>query len=146
MGSIVKSLIPVFEKAKEGSEFKIISYNFQYKPTWSQESEFYKNIESLLTDGIASFKLLGGMPIEELYKRNLENLHQKGAEIRILEEPPTSHLFIRNSPKGNFIWFELYHENDVATTIANTSKPSPKDINHANNYFDEIWKKGTPFK
>ncbi len=98
MGGIGGQLLPVLKGAQLGSEYDIISYRFQYPSMWDRETKFYREMEKLLIEGTASFKLIGGMPLKEPYITNLKNLQEKGAEVRILKEPPTSHVFIHQVP------------------------------------------------
>jgi len=143
--TIIGVLLPELEKASEGSEFKIMSYKFEYK-AWDPKNKFYNKIKELLEDEDISVKLLGGMPNKELYRSSLKSLFELGAEIRILEEPPTSHVFIHNSLNGKkFIWFEFEHKNEQAICVSYTKYPSQNDLGFANNYFDVEWKKAMPF-
>ncbi len=152
--SIAKQLLPILGRAESGSVIKIVSYRFEYepawnpgsKPAWNSKSNFYNLIKKLSEDEEISVMLLGGMPSSDEYRDSLQELYNVGADIRILEEPPTAHPFVYNSPSGkDFVWFEAEHRDDRARCISWTSKPGAKDMKYANNYFDELWDTGTPF-
>ncbi|MCK4729878.1 MAG: hypothetical protein KAT28_01025 [Candidatus Aenigmarchaeota archaeon] len=146
MKKIIDYLLPVLERAEEGSEFKIISYRFGHN-LWDEKSEFYKKITELLENETADFILLGGMPLKEPYIANLENLYKRGAKISILKKPPTQHHFIYNSPKYNdFIYVEEKHKSDAAKGRFFNYNPDNFNIIIANDKFDKLWEKGRPYE
>lgn len=146
MKKIIDDLLPILERAEEGSEFKIISYKFEHN-LWDEESEFYKKITELLENETADFMLLGGMPSKEPYIANLRNLYEKGAKISILKKPPTRHNFIYNSPKENgFLYVEEHHKSDIAKRTSFNPNPTIYYITRANDEFDSLWEKGRPYE
>ncbi|MCK4555438.1 MAG: hypothetical protein KAT83_02430 [Candidatus Aenigmarchaeota archaeon] len=147
-GSIIGTLLPVLKNAENRSEIKIISHQFQYAPGWNPDTQFYKELERLLTTKTASIKLLGGMPPEESYRGSLEELYGLGADVRILDEPPTeNHIFIYKplKPEDGFLWIEEKHKDDSAHHPSYNCEPSWINMEKSNNLFNKSWEKGTPF-
>jgi len=143
---IVEKLVPILERVESGSVIKIVSYRFEYEPAWDRESEFYNLIKEFSKDEGISVMLLGGMPSSDEYKESLQKLYDTGADIRILEEPPTAHLFVYNSPSGkNFVWVEAEHKNYGAKVVPWFDEPDAECVEYANKCFDELWDTGAPF-
>lgn len=138
------TLIPILKKNLKLADVSqvqcdIIGYRFGYEG-YASSDDWYKTISGII-EKKGKMRLIGGDPTQDLSK-----LVDSGAEIRILEEPPTTHIFICKR-RGNryFIWFELEHKDGMATCVTYTSAPSEEDIKLAKDYFSRLWESGVPF-
>jgi hypothetical protein len=138
--------LPILEKITEkeealsGVEIDVVSYNFNYEG-YNPDDNWYKALAKVLEKS-GRVKLVGGLPTESR-RSSLEELSKKGAEIRYLDHPPKTHIFLYEcAKKPLFIWFENEHRGKRATCIAYTTSPSDEDGKHARDFFNNVWNKG----
>jgi hypothetical protein len=142
-------VLPVLQRIVQKNNIKnvtveLIAHKFDYGGYNPSDSWFQTLIKIL--EGGGSVKIVGGVPNEKRMD-TLEKLIKAGAQIRLLQEPPKTHIFIyyeKTSP--TFIWFELEHVDEKARGIAYTDSPSEKDKELAKNYFASIWDFGSELK
>jgi hypothetical protein len=138
------TLLPILKRnlkhAKDSDtvECDIIGYKFGYEG-YTQSDDWYKTIAEIAKNG-GAMRLIGGKPTQDL-----SELLDFGAQIRTLDEPPETHIFIcKRSKKSYFIWFELEHKDDIATCVTYTSAPAEVDIKRAKDYFNQLWESAVP--
>ncbi|HUV03425.1 MAG TPA: hypothetical protein VMW67_08350 [Desulfobacteria bacterium] len=118
----------------------LISYNFQYEGYEPRNIWYQALVQILKSSGTVN--LIGGKPGPERLV-HLQKLEKLGAKIRFLDEPITNHIFtVWQKEDPIFIWFEKYHKEDKAYSVAFTTHPGPEDGLLVQNDFNEIWARG----
>ncbi len=122
---------------------KAVSYRFG---EYYKNSKLCKTLEKYLKNG-TKLKLVGGKPEKQEIYESLGKLYSLGGEIRVLEEPPVTHVFgCYKGENSILVWFEGDDRNDEkAMAVIYTDSPSKRYGKLAETYFESLWKKGMPY-